>query len=254
MLNYDLSGRVAIVTGASEGLGVELATTLSEYGATVAIAARNMEKLQKTAQEISEKTGNKVVPYQVDVSQEKEIIDFVARVVKELGSIDILVNNAGAITYGMPEEITLEEWNRVLAVDYTAPFLMMREVGKAWMIEHGGRIVNISSVSGLRASKYSCSYTSVKAAVINMTQSVAASWAQYGIYVNSIAPGSMSYGGMNKTQTDEIRKSIAEKVPQQRVGMYGDLSGALMFLASDANTYCQGQTIVCDGGLILCSH
>ena len=138
MLNYDLSGRVAIVTGASEGLGVELATTLSEYGATVAIAARNMEKLQKTAQEKKKKTGNKVVPYQVDVSQEKEIIDFVARVVKELGSIDILVNNAGAITYGMPEEITLEEWNRVLAVDYTAPFLMMREVGKAWMIEHGG--------------------------------------------------------------------------------------------------------------------
>lgn len=252
MLNYDLSGRVALVTGASQGLGVELATTLSEYGATVVITARNGEALEQISKEIHAKTGNEVVPRACDITNEAAVQQLVAQIVKEQGSIDILVNNAGAITYGAPEEISLDEWNRVISTDLTAQFVMCKEVGKAWMIAHGGRIVNIASISGMRASKRSCVYAAAKAASINLTTSIAAAWAQYGIFCNCISPGSMSYGGMNKTQTEEMRKSIAANLPQGRVGQYGDLSGALMFLASDANTYTQGVNICCDGGLVLC--
>ena len=184
-VNFDLTGKVAIVTGGSRGLGVELATSMAEYGADIALMAGNVEKMKKVAADIAEKTGRKVIWVKVNIG------------------------------------------------------------------EHGGKIVNINSVNSFSASPVAPVYHVAKAAEAALTQSCAAAWAGQGIYVNGIAPGNMQNGEMAPDTPADILENIRRKVPQRRLGGYGDLSGALLYLVSDANTYTQGVTITCDGGLIL---
>ena len=250
-INFDLTGKVAIVTGASRGLGVELATSLAEYGADLALMAGNEEKLKKTAAAIAEKTGVRVITVKVDISSEESVRKAVQTVMDAYGQIDILVNNAGIIRYGRPEEISHKDWCECIDVDVTGTWLMSKEVVNAWMLDHGGRIVNICSVNSFSASPVAVVYHVSKAAEAALTKSCAAAWAGHGIYVNGIAPGNMQNGEMAPDTPPDILKNIRNKVPQRRLGRYGDLSGALLFLASDANTYTQGTIIVCDGGLIL---
>ena len=245
---FDLTGKVAIVTGASRGLGVELATSLAEYGANLALMAGNEEKLKKTAAAIVEKTGVRVITVKVDIASEASVQNAVKTVMDAFGKIDILVNNAGIIRYGRPEEISLKDWCECIDVDVTGTWLMSKEVVNAYMLAHGGRIVNICSVNSFSAAVV---YHVSKAAEAALTKSCAAAWAANGIYVNGIAPGNMQNGEMAPDTPPAILESIRNKVPQRRLGRYGDLSGALLFLASDANTYTQGSIIVCDGGLIL---
>ena len=253
MVSLDISGRVAIVTGAAQGLGVELATTMAEHGADIVIfdLECQAELLRQVVEDIRKKTGRRVESYFCDITDEERCKVCVRDVVERFGKIDILVNNAGYIPYARPENMELSEWNKAIGTDLTGTFIMMKTVGNAWMLEHGGRIVNITSMSGMRAAAGSCVYAAAKAAVHNLTQSFAEAWAKYGVYVNCIAPGSMLNGGMNKTQSPETRARISQKVPMQRMGRYGDMSGVLMFLVSDACTYTQGEVITCDGGLIL---
>lgn len=253
MVNLDLTGRVAIITGAAQGLGREMAMTMAEHGATVVIfdLCEQEDLLREAADEISSATGSSVEGVFCDVRDEDMCITEVDRVVKKYGRLDILVNNAGYLPYARPEEMELCEFKKAIDVDLTGTFIMMKTVGNAWMIEHGGKIVNITSISGFRAAAGSCVYAAAKAAVHNLTQSFAEAWAKYGVYVNCIAPGSMLNGGMNKSQTEDTRRRISDKVPQRRMGQYGDMSGALMFLVSDACTYTQGTVITTDGGLIL---
>lgn len=254
MVSFDLTGKTAIVTGASRGLGVELATSLAEYGADVAIMATNMERLEKTAAELRAKTGRNILSVQVRVEDEQLVQEAVSKVLKEFGKIDILVNNAGLIKYGNMHELSLEDWNAVMNVDLTGTFLMSKAVVNAYMKEHGGRIVNVTSVNGKRASAKAGVYNVAKAAAIALTESCACGWAQYGIYVNSVAPGFMLNGEMSKGVSEDSLERINRNIPQNRCGQYGDLSGALLYLASDACSYTQGVTIVCDGGMILESY
>lgn len=253
MVSLDITGRVAIITGAAQGIGQELAMTMAEHGADIVIfdLEKQAELLEDTVNEIRRKTGRRVEGMFCDITDEARCVACVQDVVARYGRIDILVNNAGYIPYARPEKMELSEWNKAINTDLTGTFIMMKTVGNAWMLRHGGRIVNITSMSGMRAAAGSCVYAAAKAAVHNLTQSFAEAWAQYGVFVNCIAPGSMLNGGMNKTQTEETRKRIYAKVPQRRMGQYGDMSGVLMFLVSDACTYTQGEVITCDGGLIL---
>ncbi len=250
-ISFDLTGKVAIVTGASRGLGIELATSLAEYGANLALMAGNEEKMKKAAAAIVEKTGVKVITVKVDISNEESVQKAVAAVMGEYGKIDILVNNAGIIRYGRPEEISHKDWAECIDVDVTGTWLMSKEVVNASMLKNGGRIVNICSVNSFSASPAAVVYHVAKAAEAALTKSCAAAWAGNGIYVNGIAPGNMQNGEMAPDTPPAILENIRNKVPQRRLGQYGDLSGALLFLASDANTYTQGTIIVCDGGLIL---
>lgn len=250
-VNFELSGKVAVVTGASRGLGVELATSLAEYGADLALMAGNEAKMQKVAADITARTGVKVITVKVNIADEESVHNAVDAVMKEYGKIDILVNNAGIIRYGRPEEITAQDWRECLDVDVTGTWLMSKEVVNASMLERGGRIVNICSVNSFSASPAAPVYHVAKAAEAALTKSCAAAWAGHGIYVNGIAPGNMQNGEMAPDTPPDILENIRGKVPQRRLGQYGDLSGALLFLASEANTYTQGTIIVCDGGLIL---
>lgn len=250
-ISFDLAGKTAIVTGGSRGLGVELATTLAEYGADVAIMATNEERLKKTAAEITEKTGRKILTVCVNISSEESVEAAVKAVMDEFGKIDILVNNAGIIRYGAPEEISYKDWTECLNVDVTGTWMMSKAVVNAYMKENGGKIVNIASVNSFSASPVAPVYHVAKAATVALTQSCACAWSKYGIYVNAIGPGFMLNGEMAPDTPVEVQESIKRNIPQNRLGGYGDLSGALLYFASDANTYTQGNTIVCDGGMIL---
>lgn len=251
MISFDLTGKVAIVTGASRGLGVELSTTLAEYGADVAIMATNVEKLNKAAETLKEKTGRKVIAVPVDIASEESIENAVKTVMNEFGKIDILVNNAGIIRYGAPEVISAKDWTDCINVDVNGTWMMSKAVVNAYMKEHGGKIVNIASVNSFSASPIAPVYHVSKAAVVALTKSCACAWAPYGIFVNAIGPGYMLNGEMAPDTPLDVQESIKRNVPQKKLGGYGDLSGALLYLASDANTYTQGNTIVCDGGMIL---
>lgn len=251
MISFDLTGKVAIVTGASRGLGIELSTTLAEYGADVAIMATNVEKLNKAAENLREKTGRKVLAVPVDIASEESVENAVKTVMNEFGKIDILVNNAGIIRYGAPEVISAKDWNECINVDVNGTWMMSKAIVNAYMKEHGGKIVNIASVNSFSASPVAPVYHVSKAAVVALTKSCACAWAPYGIFVNAIGPGYMLNGEMAPDTPLDVQESIKRNVPQKKLGGYGDLSGALLYLASDANTYTQGNTIVCDGGMIL---
>ena len=214
-VNFDLTGKVAVVTGASRGLGVELATSLAEYGADLALMAGNEEKMKKVAADISGKTGAKVITVKVNISNEENVRKAVAAVMKEYGRIDILVNNAGIIRYGRPEEISHKDWTECIDVDVTGTWLMSKEVVNASMMDKGGRIVNICSVNSFSASPTAVVYHVAKAAEAALTKSCAAAWAGYGIYVNGIAPGNMQNGEMAPDTPPAILENIRNKVPHR---------------------------------------
>lgn len=250
MVSFDLTGKLAIVTGASQGLGKDMAMGLAEAGADVVVAARRMEKLEEVAAEIRAQTGRKVVPMYLDVTKMDVMQDFVGKVLAEFGKIDILVNNAALIDYTPAVDLSEEAYDRVLNANLKGPFFLAREVFVRYMKEHGGNIVNICSVSGYRASAIAPTYSISKAGATMMTQCLAAAWAQYGVYVNGIAPGQIMLG-MGENSTPEHVAKMSAKVPQRRLGTKEDLTGALVFLCSDACRYTQGQIILCDGGLLL---
>ena len=250
MISFDLTGKVAIVTGASQGLGKDMARGLAEAGADVVVAARRLEKLQEVAEEIHASTGRKIVPMYLDVTKMDVMQDFVGKVLDEFGKIDILVNNAALIDYTAAVDLTPEAYDKVLNANLKGPFFLAREVFLRCMKEHGGNIINICSVSGYRASAVAPTYSISKAGAIMMTQCLAAAWSQYGVYVNGIAPGQIMLG-MGENSTPEHVAKMSAKVPQRRLGTVDDLNGALVFLASDACRYTQGQIILCDGGLLL---
>lgn len=252
-ISFDLTGKLAIVTGASRGLGVELATSLAEYGADLAIMATNYEKLKKTAAAIIEKTGRKVVPFVVNIGDEESVEKAVAAVMAEYGKIDILVNNAAIQRYGRAEQISAKEWTECLHTNVTGTWMMSKAVVNAYMLNHGGKICNIASVNAFSATATAPAYHAAKAAVVALTKSCAVSWAEYGIFVNAVAPGYMVNGEMASKTPENVRESIRQNIPQKKLGNYGDLSGALLYFVSDANKYTQGNTIICDGGMTLSS-
>ncbi|MCM8785727.1 MAG: SDR family oxidoreductase [Candidatus Omnitrophica bacterium] len=245
---FNLEGEKAIVTGASQGLGREMAIALAEAGADIAIADINEEKGEKVAEEIKN-LGRKSFFIKCDVSKEDEVENMTNKVKENFGKIDILVNNAGIVSNYPAEQLELKEWNRILDVDLMAVFICCQKVGKIMIEQRKGIIVNISSMSGIivNTPQPQVHYNTAKAGVIMLTKSLATEWAKYNIRVNAIAPGYMG--------TDMVQRAFpkyGEKwiplIPMGRIGNPEEIRGPIVFLCSKASSYITGSVLVMDGG------
>lgn len=247
---FDLSGKKAIVTGASSGLGTQFAKALATQGADVAILARRVDRLESLAEEIRE-MGVKCLPIRCDVTVESQIEEAVNNVAAEFGQIDILVNNAGVVGAGPTEDLALEEWNRIITTNLTGVFLMAKHVARKMKERNSGSIINISSIAGFVSFEglSVAAYGASKGGVVNLTRYLAAEWGKYGIRVNSIAPGFFP-SEMTQAFVDDpnMLAYIKSRTALDRWGKEGELDGLLIYLASDASSYTTGQNIAVDGG------
>lgn len=249
---FDLTGKVALITGGSRGLGLQIAEALGEYGATVVLTARKQNELEEAKAHLSG-FGVTAHVYQNDLSQFETIEPLVERIHAEVGPIHILVNNAGA-TWGAPaEEHPLEAWLKVINLNVNGLFLLTQAVGKRCMIPaRSGRVVNIASVAGLKGNSPrmagTVAYNTSKGAVVNLTRTLAAEWARYGITVNSICPGYFPTK-MTRGTLAYGEETILAATPLGRLGEGEDLKGLALLLASDASAYMTGQNIAVDGGI-----
>ena len=243
MISFDLTGKVAVVTGASSGLGQQFARALSEQGCDVAILARRKERLEEFSKELKQ-NGQDCLPVSCDVTDEESIKNAVNAVVDHFGKIDILVNNAGVVEYSSGlHDHTTAQWDKVLDTDLKGVFLMAREVSTIMMKQKYGRIINISSVGGIQAGPAQVSYFAAKGGAM------AGDLAPYGILVNAIAPGvydtEMTHDALDAPGSLVLKNRVALK----RFGREGEMNGALIYFASDACTYTTGQLLVIDGGM-----
>jgi NAD(P)-dependent dehydrogenase (short-subunit alcohol dehydrogenase family) len=249
---FDLTGKTAIVTGGSRGLGKEMAEGLAEAGANLMLCARRAEWLDETLEEFRGR-GFRAEGKLCDVSKPDEIQSVVDETVKTYGGIDVLINNAGISWGAMPEDMALEKWQMVLDVNLTGCFLFAQAVGREMLKRKSGSIINITSVSGLTSSAngpFYAGYVASKAGLIGLTRELAASWGRRGVRVNAIAPG-FFHSRLADAVIDIYERSIQENNPIPRIGEEGELKGAAVFLASDASSYITGQTIVVDGGMTI---
>ncbi len=249
---FDLTGKVAVISGVSSGIGIQHAKVLASQGANLAILARRFEKLQAIAQEIeAEYPGVKVLPLKCDVTVESQIKEAVDKIIETYGKIDILMNNAGVVDAVPIHLLTEEAWDNVIDTDVKSIFLLSKHVIPYMMEAKYGRIINTASMLGVGGSTSvpTHSYNAAKAAVINLTRGMAAFYAKYGITVNAIGP-SLFYSEMTeKTLFAEPFLSYYNKMcPMGRPGNEGELSGAVLYFASDASSYTTGQTLMVDGG------
>lgn len=247
---FDLTDKVAIVTGGSRGLGKEIATALGEAGAKVAITARREEWLTSTYKEL-EAMGIQCLPMTADVSDVDGVKAMVAQALEQWGKIDILVNNAGVIWAAPPDQMTLDRWDYVMNINARGTFICCQEVGREMIRQKSGNIINISSAVGVSAvdpkSGQFIAYQASKAGVIIMTKQLAVEWAVHNIRVNAIAPSFLS-----TRLTDALIKRTGENmlrwIPMDRIGRADEIRGTAVFLASEASSYITGQVICIDGG------
>ncbi len=246
---FDLTGRVAIITGGSVGLGRQMAEGLAEMGANLVLCARKKERCQQAAEEL-QKLGVRTRAHGCDVKNQANIQGVVDATVSEFGRIDILINNAGT-SWGAPvEEMRLEHWNKVIETNLTGTFLFSQAAGKFFMAQKRGKIINIASVAGLRGAPpelQAIGYHASKGGVISFTKDLACKWGMHNIQVNAIAPGWFPTN-MSEVVIERNRESFLKRVPLGRFGGENDLKGAAVFLASDASNYVTGHVLVVDGG------
>lgn len=246
---FDLSGRIAIVTGGSIGLGRQIAGGLAEMGANVVLCARKEARCQQAAKELQQ-LGVKAIAFGCDVKDQASIKGMVDATLSEFGRIDILINNAG-ISWGAPaEEMRLEDWNKVIETNLTGSFLCAQSVGKIMMKQGRGKIINIASIAGLGGAPPelpAIGYHASKGGVISFTKDLACKWAIHNIQVNAIAPGWFPTH-MSSRVLDHHEDLFLSHIPMRRFGGENDLKGAAVFLASDASNYVTGHVLVVDGG------
>jgi NAD(P)-dependent dehydrogenase (short-subunit alcohol dehydrogenase family) len=246
---FNLSGRVAIVTGGSRGLGLEMAEGLAEAGAALMLCARRDEWLTPAAEGLRTR-GFKVETALCDVSRPEDVQAAVDRTMAAYGQIDILVNNAG-ITWGAePDAMPLDKWQKVIDVNLTGAFLFSQIAGREMLKRQYGRIINVSSIAGLKASvtgPHFAAYAASKAGLIGLTRELAASWGRQNLRVNAIAPG-FFHSRLADPVIPSQEPHIKALSPIPRVGNAGEIKGVVVFLAADASNYITGQTIVIDGG------
>lgn len=249
---FDLSGKTAIITGGSRGIGKEMAEGLAEAGANLMLCARRAEWLDETLAEF--RSNNYRAEGRVgDVSRAEDVQAIVDETISKFGRIDILINNAGISWGAMPEEMPLAQWQKVIDVNLTGCFLMAQAVGREMLKQTSGSIINIASIAGLTSSAngpFYAGYAASKAGLIGLTRELAASWGRKGIRVNAIAPG-FFHSRLADAVIDIYERSIQETNAIPRIGEAGELKGAAVFLASDAASYITGQTIVVDGGMTI---
>jgi 3-oxoacyl-[acyl-carrier protein] reductase len=244
-----LNGRVALVTGASQGIGRACALVLAEAGATVALAARNEEKLREAAVQIANADGKAGV-YKLDVSSEDEIKAVVKQIITEHGKVDILVNNAGITRDQLSMRMKRGDWDAVLATNLTAPFLLIQTVLGSMLKQRWGRIINITSIFGRMGQSGQANYSSAKAGLIGLTMSVAREVASRNITVNAIAPGWIETP-MTAEISPEMREVILKTIPMQRPGRDLEVAHAVRFLASEEASYITGDVMNVNGGMLM---
>lgn len=250
---FDLTGKTALITGGSRGLGLQMAQALGEQGAKLVISSRKQNELDEAIAHLKQH-GIDALAIASDLGKEEAPQALAAASLKHLGHVDILINNAGA-TWGAPaEDHPLEAWDKVMNLNIRSIFQLSQMIGKQSMIpRHYGRIVNIASIAGLggngASSMQTIAYNTSKAAVINFTRTLAGEWGQYGITVNAIAPGffpsKMTKGLLEKLGAEEM----AQHAPLRRLGDDEDLKGAVLLFSSNAGKHITGQTLAVDGGV-----
>lgn len=251
---FDLKGKIAVVTGASSGLGRDAALAYAKEGANVCVLARRIEKIESLAKEI-EALGVESIAIKCDVTNEEEVKVAVETIVNKFGRVDILLNNAGIAVRGGVETLSEEEWDKSMDTNVKGIYLVSKYVILVMKKQNYGKVVNVSSINALLADKADIfirhSYNASKAAVLGLSRGMAASYAQFGITVNSVCPGlfesEMTEDTLFKSQ--EFLKSYNTLCPASRPAKKGELNGTILYFSSDASSYVTGQHIVVDGGL-----
>jgi NAD(P)-dependent dehydrogenase (short-subunit alcohol dehydrogenase family) len=250
---FDLTGKAAIVTGASRGLGVSFARGLAKAGCDLIIAARDMDRLRDVARDL-EQYGRRVVPVQADICRQPDVESMVQRSLTEFGKLDLLVNNAGISAVADAEVMTREQWQSVIDTNLTALFFCAQSAARQMLRQGSGKIINIASMYGISASSYvsQASYVTSKAGVLGLTRELAVEWAPRGVQVVALAPG---FFRSDQTiwafeQNKELGEKLLAKVPMGRMGKLEELEGTIVYLASPASDYLTGQALILDGGFL----
>jgi len=245
-VNIDLTGRTALVTGSTRGIGRAIAETLAESGARVAVAGRDLGRAQEAASAISPEARG----FACDVGDVASVTALVEAVEKEFGAIDILVNNAGLTRDNLLFRIKDDDWDAVIDANLRGAFVAIRAAARGMMKRRWGRIINIASVVGVVGNKGQANYAASKAGLIGMTKSVAKELASRGILANVVAPGFVETD-MTAAMTEDAKETLFTQIPLERLGTPRDIAGVVAFLASDHASYITGQVLVVDGGMVM---
>ncbi len=250
---YDLTGKTAVVTGGSQGLGESFARGLAKAGCNLVLTARTLSKLEKVAEDLA-RYGIEALPVQMDVNKREDIEAMVKTATDKFGKIDILVNNAGISAVNQAENMTDEEWESVIQTNVGGVFLCSQIMGREMIKQGHGKIINIASMYSFVGASYvpQVSYTTSKAAVLGLTREMAVEWAPKGVQVMALAPG---FFRSDQTiwafeQNKELGEKLLDRVPMGRMGRLEELEGTIVFLASGASGYMAGQTLTLDGGFL----
>ena len=252
--HFDFKGQVAVITGCSSGIGVQIAHALASFGANIVILARRTNLIEELASQLKEKYSIDTLPLTCDVTDTKQIKSAIDKIMSKFSRIDILINNAGSGIGKHSEDITDDEFIKDIDIDLTSVFKMSREVVTSAMIKQKyGRIINVASIYGVVGNniekEFGIPYYAAKGGVISMTKALAAEWARYNITVNAICPGYF-YTPLSKANLDnkEFLDTIKNRIPMGRIGNEGELDTAVLFLASKKSSYITGISLPVDGG------
>jgi 3-oxoacyl-[acyl-carrier protein] reductase len=249
-LRIDLTGRVALVTGSTRGIGRAIAGTLAAAGARVAVTGRDQARADAVALEIAAQTGVEVRGYACDVSETAQAIALVEAVERDFGQLDILVNNAGLTRDNLLIRLKDDDWDAVINANLRGAFATCRAASRGMMKRRWGRIINVASVVGIIGNKGQANYAASKAGLIGMTKSIAKELASRNILANVVAPGFIETD-MTAAMTPEARSALGAGIPLERLGTAEDIAGMVAVLASDLTSYVTGQVFVVDGGMVM---
>lgn len=245
-----LAGKVALVTGASRGIGRAVALQLAKSGAKIAVNYAGNQAAAEEVKQLIEENGGEAILVQADISSSESVDAMVSAVMEAFGRIDILVNNAGITRDTLLMRMKEADWNAVIQTNLTGVFYVTKAVSKIMMKQRSGRIVNMSSVVGLMGNAGQANYAAAKAGVIGFTKSMAKELAARNITVNAIAPGFIATD-MTAVLSDKVKEDLATKIPLGRLGAADDIANAVLFLVSDSASYITGQTLNVDGGMVM---
>ncbi|MBP1924926.1 NAD(P)-dependent dehydrogenase (short-subunit alcohol dehydrogenase family) [Sedimentibacter acidaminivorans] len=246
--SYDFTGKVAIITGSTKGLGYGMAMLLAKNGADVVVNSRHNDDCEKVAEELR-KIGRKVLAFSADVSKREQVEKMIDKTVECFGRIDILVNNAGVGITKSSFDVTEKEWDEVINIDLKGVFFTSQLAGRVMAKQKSGNIINIASLGGVISSAKLVPYMAAKSGVIHMTKGLAVEWSKYNIRVNAVAPGYVPTPMTEPILKDEKSyKILTGLTPMRRLGEVEEIANVVMFLASDYSKYITGETIIADGG------
>lgn len=249
LIMFDLTGKIALITGASRGIGKSISMILAQNGAHVICISRNINDVQSVVDDIINQKFNASAA-SCDISSTDNVTSLVKSIIDEHGKIDILVNNAGINRDNLLMRMSEDDWDKVLNVNLKAVFTSIKVASRSMIKQRAGRIINISSVVGLTGNSGQVNYAASKAGLIGMTKSIAKEFASRGITANCIAPGYIETE-MTSNLTDDVKSSIKKQIPLGRIGCVEDIAHAVAYLASDEASYITGQTLTVDGGMVM---